>query len=62
MKDKTYRTVRTLPQSNIKIVETGKIDTSNTQIHDSSLFLLGAGTSVKCGGVKLVLWSKNLSE
>ena len=27
---------RTMPKSNIKIVERGKIDTTNTQIHDSS--------------------------
>ena len=29
--------VRTIPKSNIKIVERGKIDTPNTEIHDYSL-------------------------
>ena len=29
-----YNTVRTVPRSNIKIVERGKIDTPNTQIHN----------------------------
>ena len=34
MKNKTkYHTVGTIPKSNIKIVERGKIDTFNTQIH-----------------------------
>ena len=41
-----------------KTVEKDKIDTSNTQIHDRSLSWLGTGTSVKSGGVKLVLWYK----
>ena len=59
MKENKYRTVRTILQSNIKIVETGKIDTVNIQIHDCSLSCL---VQVKCGGVKLVLWSKSLSE
>ena len=39
---KKYHTVRTVPKSNIKIVERGKIDTSNTQIHDRSLFGTGS--------------------
>ena len=30
--NKIYHTVRTFPKSNRKIVERGKIDTSNTQI------------------------------
>jgi hypothetical protein len=38
-----------------KIVVRDKNDTFNTQIHDSSLSWLGTGTSVKSGGVKLVL-------
>jgi len=33
--------------SNIKIVEIGKIDTPNTQIHDRSLSWLGTGTLIK---------------
>ena len=35
------------------------IDTHNTQMYDGSLFGLGTDTSVKRGGVKLVLWSKS---
>ena len=50
----------------MKIVERGKSDdTSITQIHDSSLFLLGTGTSIKKSGwVILVLWAQHspLSE
>jgi len=34
MKNKKYHTVGTIPKSNIKFVERGKIDTPNTQIHD----------------------------
>ena len=35
----------------------GKLDTTNTHIHDWSLSWLGTGTSVKSGGVKLLLWA-----
>jgi hypothetical protein len=38
-----YYTACTVPNSNNKIVERGKIDTSNTPIHDRSLSLLGTG-------------------
>jgi hypothetical protein len=41
--------------SNRNIIERGKIDTPSTLIHDSSLSWLGEGTSIKGGGVKLVL-------
>ena len=43
------------------IVKIGKIDTPSTQIHGGSLsWLFGTGTStMKCGGVKLVLWAKS---
>jgi hypothetical protein len=34
MKNWEFHTVGTVPQSNIKIVERGKFDTPNTQIHD----------------------------
>jgi hypothetical protein len=34
MKSKKYHTVEIIPKSNIKIVERGEIDTTNTQIHD----------------------------
>ena len=54
MKTKKYHTVRTVPKSNRKIAERGKIDTPNTQIYDGSLFMLGTGTSIKSGRVKLV--------
>ncbi len=53
-----YHIVGTIPKSNIEIEERGKIDAPNTQIHDHSLFWLGTGTSIKCGGVKLVLWTQ----
>jgi len=45
------------------MVERG-IDTTNTRIHARSIFLLGKDTSIKCGGVKLVLWTQlsSLSE
>jgi hypothetical protein len=51
-----YYTVWTILKSNIKIVERGKVDTL-THTHTRPLtFSLGAGTSIKSGGVKLVLW------
>ena len=50
----------TIPKSNIKIVERGKIDIPKTQIHDYSLSWLGTDTSIKSGGVKLVLMGTNL--
>ena len=48
-----YHTVGTVTKLNIKIVESGNND--NTKIHDCSLSWLGRGTSIKRGGVKLVL-------
>jgi hypothetical protein len=33
----------------------GKIDTTNTHIHDWSLSWLSTGTSIKSGGVKILL-------
>jgi hypothetical protein len=47
-------TVGTIPRSNRKMVEKGKIDTHNIHIHDFSLCRLGTGTSIKYGGVKLI--------
>ena len=38
-----------------KIVDRGKIETPNTQMHDRSLSLLGIGTSLKRGGTRLDL-------
>ena len=37
MKNQKYYTIGTILKSNRKIVETGKIDTPNTYIHDRSL-------------------------
>jgi hypothetical protein len=34
------------------------IDTSNKHVHDRSLLCLDTGTSIECGGVKLVLWAQ----
>jgi hypothetical protein len=39
----------TIPWSNIKMVEIGKID--NIQLHDRSLSCHGTGTSIKYSGV-----------
>jgi hypothetical protein len=52
VKNKIYHTVRTIPKFNSKIqkctvVRRGKIDTSNTQMHDRSRSCLGSGTSIK---------------
>ena len=54
-KNKKYHTVGTIPKSNIKRKENGKIDTPNTQIYDCSLSWLGTDTSIKSGGVKLLV-------
>ena len=40
------------------MVERGKIDTTNTQILDYSFSWLGTDTSLKRGGIKLVLWAQ----
>jgi len=37
LKNENYHTVGTIPKSNRKIIERGKTDTPNTQIHDRSL-------------------------
>jgi hypothetical protein len=55
MIEKKYHTVRAFTKSNIKILESGKIDTTNKRIHDRSLSWLGTGMSIKSGGVKLML-------
>jgi hypothetical protein len=75
-----YHTVGTVPKSRkIKIPhcrDSSKIesqnrinrntipDTPNTPIHDLSLSCLDTGTSITCGGVKLVIWAQTfpLSE
>jgi len=38
----------------LKIIEKGKIDTPNMQIHDPSLSWLGTGTLITSGGIKLL--------
>jgi hypothetical protein len=54
MKIKKYHTVGRFPKYNRKIVESGKIDTFNTHIHERSLSL-GICTAITSGGVNLVL-------
>ena len=44
MKNTKYLTVRTIAKSNIKIVERGTIDTTNTQTHDNLIAWFGTGT------------------
>jgi hypothetical protein len=56
MKNKKYHTVGKVPKYNTKIVEKGKLNTPNKQIHYHSLSWLGTGTSIKSGRVKLLLW------
>jgi hypothetical protein len=46
-KNKKYLTVRIVPKSNRTIIERGKLDITNPQIHDCSLSWLGTGTSIK---------------
>jgi hypothetical protein len=50
MKNNKYYTVTTIPQSNIKLAERGKINTLYTQIHDLPLCWLLTGTSIKMTG------------
>ena len=50
MKNNKYHI--TASKSHTNIIERGKIDTPNTQIHDHSLSWLGSGNSIKSGGVK----------
>jgi hypothetical protein len=45
-------------KSNRKIVERGKIDTTNTGRHDHSFSRFNIGTSIKNDEIKLVLWSQ----
>jgi hypothetical protein len=60
MKNKIYHTVGTFPKTKRKIVDRGKIDTPNTQIHDRSLSCLGTGISKKMVRVELVLLAQTL--
>ena len=54
----------TVPKSERKIIEKGKIYTPDTHRHHHSLSWLGTGISTKSGWVKLVLWDQTspLSE
>jgi len=47
MKKKKYHTVGTIPKSDRKIVERGKMDTPSTQIQLRSLSWLCTDTSIK---------------
>ena len=42
MKNNKYHTVGTIPKWNIEIVERGKFDTYNLEIHDHSIGLIQA--------------------
>jgi hypothetical protein len=44
--EKKYHTTGTFPKSKRGIVERGKIDTHNIQIHDCSLSWFGTDTSI----------------
>ena len=55
IKNKKYHTVGTIPKSNIKIVERGKMYTPNIKIHDRPLSCLGTGASIKGGVVRHLL-------
>jgi hypothetical protein len=54
MKNKKYHIVGTVPKSDRKIVERGKIDIPKT--YDCSLSWQGTGTSIKSDCVKLIVW------
>jgi len=51
MKNKKYHTVGKVTKSDRNVVERGKTDTINTQIHDRSLSCFGTGTLIKSGVV-----------
>jgi hypothetical protein len=55
MKNKKLHTVGTIPKANRKIIERDKVDIPSTHIKARSLSLLGTGTSIKSGRVKLVI-------
>ena len=57
-------TTLSVPESNRKIADREKLDTLSTQIYDRSFSWLGAGTSIKRSGAKIVSWTQTspLSE
>ena len=59
-----YLTVEQFKNHTAKIVERGKIDTPNTQIHDHPLSCFAISTLIESDGVKPVLWTQTsaLSE
>jgi hypothetical protein len=60
MRNKNHHIVGTVPKSKKEIGERGNFGTLNIQIHDRSHSWLGAGTSLKNGGVGLISWDKLL--
>ena len=59
MENEKYHTVGTVSKLTTEKVKRGKFDTQNTQIHERSYSCLEKGTSIKSGGIKLVLWVSN---
>ena len=59
IKKQKYDIIGTYPESNREIIERDQIGTPNMQIHDRSFYWVSTGTSIKNGGVKLVLWTQN---
>ena len=51
-----YHAVGTVRESTRKIVERGKIDTTNKHIYDLSMFWLDTGIAMQSVGVQLMLW------
>jgi len=49
-KKNKYHIIGTVPKSDRKIVDRGKINTPDTIIHDRPLSMLGTGNSRKSGG------------
>jgi hypothetical protein len=62
IQNKKYHTLKTVPKSNRKITETGKIDARNTHILlDQSLSWYGIGTSIKSFEVELIVYGHKCS-
>jgi hypothetical protein len=58
MTNRKHHTAGRVPKYNRKVVERDKIDTLTHNCMTLSLSCLGTGTSIKSGGVKLVLWAQ----
>jgi hypothetical protein len=50
-KNNKYHIIGTVPKSDRKIVDRGKINTPDTIIHDRPLSMLGTGNSRKVAGI-----------